>query len=95
MNTIDKHNNINAREGIDRCGCGCKYWESDRCIDCGTLIEIAKIRQYANDSRVALDIKRNVQWSTMIGYRLPWLVDAPITDLSETLAFYRGIGFIQ
>lgn len=23
------------QEGIDRCACGCKYWENDRCIDCG------------------------------------------------------------
>jgi hypothetical protein len=23
------------QEGIDRCACGCKYWEHDRCIDCG------------------------------------------------------------
>lgn len=31
-------NNVIAREGCDRCVCGCKYWENDRCIDCGTLI---------------------------------------------------------
>lgn len=30
--------NTAAREGCDRCYCGCKYWESDRCIDCGTAI---------------------------------------------------------
>jgi hypothetical protein len=22
--------------GADRCACGCKYWENDRCIDCGS-----------------------------------------------------------
>lgn len=27
--------NTHAREGCDRCSCGCKYWEHDRCIDCG------------------------------------------------------------
>jgi hypothetical protein len=27
-----------AQEGCDRCFCGCKYWENDRCIDCGTHI---------------------------------------------------------
>jgi hypothetical protein len=26
--------NTNARSGLVRCGCGCKYWEGDRCIDC-------------------------------------------------------------
>ena len=32
----DKHGNRTAEEGNDRCECGCKYWENDRCIDCGT-----------------------------------------------------------
>jgi hypothetical protein len=27
--------NTIRREGVDRCLCGCKYWEHDRCIDCG------------------------------------------------------------
>lgn len=31
-------NNTVAREGCDFCYCGCKYWENDRCIDCGTLV---------------------------------------------------------
>jgi hypothetical protein len=31
-------NNTIAQEGCDRCVCGCKYWENDRCIDCGTHI---------------------------------------------------------
>ena len=34
----DAHGNAVAREGCDRCSCGCKYWENDRCIDCGTPI---------------------------------------------------------
>lgn len=25
-----------AESGCDRCECGCKYWEGDMCIDCGT-----------------------------------------------------------
>lgn len=25
-----------AESGCDRCECGCKYWEADLCIDCGT-----------------------------------------------------------
>lgn len=29
---------LQAREGCDRCYCGCKYWENDRCIDCGISI---------------------------------------------------------
>lgn len=30
--------NAVAREGCDRCYCGCKYWEGDRCIDCHTHV---------------------------------------------------------
>jgi hypothetical protein len=29
-------NNTTASEGASRCECGCKYWENDRCVDCGT-----------------------------------------------------------
>lgn len=31
----DRHGNRVRAEGADRCWCGCKYWENDRCIDCG------------------------------------------------------------
>ena len=31
--------NKTAASGCDRCECGCKYWENDRCIDCGTKHE--------------------------------------------------------
>jgi hypothetical protein len=34
----DDHGNTIAQEGCDRCFCGCKYWEFDRCVDCGTHI---------------------------------------------------------
>ena len=23
------------QDGVDRCYCGCKYWQDGRCIDCG------------------------------------------------------------
>lgn len=29
------HGNRFAREGMDRCGCGAKYWERDHCHSCG------------------------------------------------------------
>jgi len=32
-----------AKDGYDRCECGCKYWEHDRCIDCGTYIRSALV----------------------------------------------------
>lgn len=31
----DRLGNTVAREGCDRCRCGCKYWENDKCTDCG------------------------------------------------------------
>lgn len=34
----DSLGNEVAREGLDRCFCGCKYWEHDVCIDCGTHV---------------------------------------------------------
>lgn len=34
----DEHNNFIAREGVDRCICGAKYWENDTCTDCGTHV---------------------------------------------------------
>jgi hypothetical protein len=41
----DRPGNVQAREGCDRCECGCKYWENDRCIDCGahvSMVELAR-----------------------------------------------------
>jgi hypothetical protein len=38
---MDKHGNAVAKEGQDRCACGCKYWENDRCIDCGRVWEVS------------------------------------------------------
>lgn len=32
--------NTIAREGVDRCPCGAKYWEGDRCVDCGTHVTL-------------------------------------------------------
>lgn len=32
---MDQFGNVARREGVDRCSCGCKYWEHDKCIDCG------------------------------------------------------------
>lgn len=35
---LDRLMNEVAREGCDRCACGCKYWENDHCVDCGTIV---------------------------------------------------------
>ena len=34
-NVVSMHPAEMATQGVDRCECGCKYWENDRCIDCG------------------------------------------------------------
>jgi hypothetical protein len=31
----DRHGNTHAQEGVRRCWCGSKYWELDKCVDCG------------------------------------------------------------
>ena len=36
------NDNKSATEGCSRCECGCKYWEGDRCIDCGTVHDSAR-----------------------------------------------------
>jgi hypothetical protein len=38
MSKPDQHGNAVAQEGCDRCFCGCKYWENDRCVDCNTHV---------------------------------------------------------
>lgn len=43
MTTKDKHGNLTAREGCDRCVCGNKYWEDDACIDCKRTIQQARL----------------------------------------------------
>jgi len=35
----DDHGNSVARMGWDRCMCGSKYWENDKCVDCDTHVE--------------------------------------------------------
>ena len=39
---MDKFGNKAAREGLDRCFCGCKYWENDLCTDCQTHIDAVR-----------------------------------------------------
>lgn len=43
----DKHDNSVAIEGVTRCPCGVKYWESDKCVDCGAApdLQVAEDRE--------------------------------------------------
>ena len=54
---MDKFGNDIAHEGCDRCECGCKYWENDVCMDCGTTI--LKHLFYV---ALGLNIKRRPIW---------------------------------
>ena len=40
---LHRDSNEVARNGVDRCWCGSKYWERDRCVDCGTRVESKEI----------------------------------------------------
>ena len=37
--------NKTAESGCDRCDCGCKYWENDKCVDCGTKHDPEKFKE--------------------------------------------------
>ena len=37
--------NKQARSGLDRCDCGNKYWENDRCIDCRVEYDPEKFKE--------------------------------------------------
>lgn len=42
---MDTHGNTIAEEGVTRCDCGCKYWEKDKCVDCGAAVQkISEVR---------------------------------------------------
>ena len=46
----DRHGNLIAEEGCDRCACGSKYWENDECIDCGSGIEAVRAAENEADA---------------------------------------------
>lgn len=41
---VRNHGNRFAKEGLDRCVCGSKYWEDDRCVDCKTHVLVHRAR---------------------------------------------------
>lgn len=94
---MDVHGNINAQEGCDRCFiCGNKYWENDKCVDCGTLIEISKNRQVAASSRFMLDISMNCLVTTTVFYSYDWTDWVPdVGDVVEITDRHRKAGNIR
>ena len=53
--SADRRGNVEAREGQDRCACGCKYWARDRCIDCGE-----HVRNTPDNSPEAVEQRRQM-----------------------------------
>lgn len=47
--------NVKAQGGRDRCWCGCKYWEGDLCIDCGT--HVTKRFKSSEDNPALADLR--------------------------------------
>jgi hypothetical protein len=70
----DKHGNLIAREGADRCGCGAKYWEDDKCVDCGTHVRHAiqpELPEVPANPIIALVREDDVEhdpWGTAMGW---------------------------
>lgn len=42
----DRLGNRYAEEGLDRCACGSKYWEHDRCVDCCTPVTLRTLSPF-------------------------------------------------
>lgn len=81
---MDRHGNINAQEGVDRCACGSKYWENDRCIDCGELVEIAQLQ--ASTPNHMLLAKQVLAWrmdALRVYAGLAEVIDWPDVPLSK------------
>lgn len=66
----DRNGNLTAQSGCDRCWCGSKYWEFDRCNDCGEMHDAEKIEAwYAlreadqfEDTFRTLSLRRRERW---------------------------------
>ncbi len=52
---MDTYGNQTAREGWDRCACGCKYWQNDECIDCGASVEQARAAEAEAEAMLAAE----------------------------------------
>lgn len=61
MIATDTHGNRYAQEGCDRCSCGCKYWENDRCVDCNKLLRLPVELEAL--LRGAADVRKRATWA--------------------------------
>lgn len=72
----DRLGNKVAQEGCDLCHCGCKYWENDRCVDCG-----APVSEKMTEQEI-LDRTRDL---TSLAARTPQEPAAPANGYQGTL----------
>ncbi len=86
----DQHGNVVAEEGLTTCVCGCKYWENDKCIDCGMTPERLWIIQSGERHRVMQRMQLNVAFTTMLHYDLPWL-NATVSDDLDLLNVQKDL----
>lgn len=89
--TEDQHGNVVAEEGVTRCVCGCKYWENDKCVDCGMTPERLWIIQSGERYRAMQRISLNIKWATMLHYDLPYIKDVHLSDHLDPLSVQQDI----
>lgn len=58
---MDQHGNTVAQEGMDRCFCGCKYWENDKCVDCGTPVRRSSQMTKTEVKQTVAELRKNAQ----------------------------------
>jgi hypothetical protein len=61
----DRLGNTIAQEGCDRCFCGCKYWENDMCVDCGTHINTV-LQSPDNPNKAEPPVDRATVWHSRV-----------------------------
>jgi hypothetical protein len=72
---IREHNNHVRVDGLDRCYCGCKYWENDTCIDCGGTEPAPDDEWHIATERIVRgevrnDLRNTVEWLRACGLDL-------------------------
>lgn len=81
--TPDRLGNVIAQEGCDRCVCGCKYWENDICVDCGT--EARKLT-YCRHCHHLIEREPHVGWVLVeTGGTYDHCPDSPKADFEDKL----------
>ena len=93
------HGNLLAREGVDRCGCGAKYWEHDRCVSCDAPFPGFRGTRTRPNANPILDMMRDDDfddpWGTAVGWAgsaADVLYDADPNMVPPSLGYRPGMG---